>query len=218
MIGHALSLTHHWKKKWDWQDRLNQSRFSFWGWKVTSRIIVMRTSKKGYRVPMDLGNVCVVDLVGFLWVLFCSWCFHPLPCRFLGVGGGLFPIYIWECLGGMRPWQVTLRPLSLLCTMIRSHSYKPDFHAFRWAVLYSQSFHSPGKSDSSFANLRFFINKGLFVSLPGTPYISFITPLPLCTTEGKHHYLTWSQRQRSNMKWVQSCSLHVTWCSLGKLP
>lgn len=88
MIGHALSLTHHWKKKWDWQDRLNQSRFSFWGWKVTSRIIVMRTSKKGYRVPMDLGNVCVVDLVGFLWVLFCSWCFPPLPCRFLGVGGG----------------------------------------------------------------------------------------------------------------------------------
>lgn len=168
---------------------------------------------------MDLGNVCVVDLVGFLWVLFCSWCLPPLPSKFLGGGEGVSSPSTFENLWGregMRPWQVTLRPLSLLCTVIRSHSYKPDFHAFRWVVLYSQSFHSPGKSDSSFANLRFFINKGLFVSLPDTPHISFITSLPLCTTEEwKHHYLTWSQRQRSNMKWVQSCGLSrdlvLTW-------
>lgn len=113
---------------------------------------------------MDLGNVCVVDLVGFLWVLFCSWCLPPLSCRFLGDGGrgGSSPSTFENVWGReeMRPWQVTLRPLSLLCTVIRSHSYKPDFHEFRRVVQYSQSCHSPGKSDSSFAELRFFINKG----------------------------------------------------------
>ena len=38
---------------------------------------------------MDLDGVCVVDIVGVLWVLFYSWYLSPLPCWFLEVKGSL---------------------------------------------------------------------------------------------------------------------------------